>query len=67
MYEYGMMVVVQIDLSCALTTLPMTHLTSLTLILLAYFVANITFALSVNSQLQNKVKCDRRLTGRFGF
>jgi hypothetical protein len=67
MYEYGMTVVVQIDLPCALTTLPMTHMTSLTLILLAHFVSNITFALSVNSQLQNKIKCDRRLTARFGF
>jgi hypothetical protein len=62
-----MTVVVQIDSSCALTALPMTCMTSLTYILLAYFVINIAFALSHNSHLQNKINCDGCLTVRFGF
>jgi hypothetical protein len=64
---YGMTVVVQIDSSCTLTALPMTCMTSLTSILLAYFVINIAFALWHNSHLQNKIKCDGCLKARFGF
>jgi hypothetical protein len=67
MDEYGMTVVVQIDSSCTLTALSMTTMTSLTYILLAHFVTNIGFALSLNSHLQNKTERDGRLTARFGF
>jgi len=67
MDEYGMTAVVQIDPSCALTALSMTRMTSLTSMLLAHFVTNIAFALSLNSHLQNKTKLDGRLTARFGF
>jgi hypothetical protein len=67
MDEYGMMVVVQIDSSCTLIALPMTHMTSVTKILVAHFITNIGFALSLNSHLQNKIECDGRLTARFAF
>jgi hypothetical protein len=67
MDEYGMMVVVQINSSCTLTALPMTHMTSLTKILVAHFVTNIAFALSLNRNLQNKIECDGRHTARFAF
>jgi hypothetical protein len=67
MDEYSMSVVVQIDSSCALTALPMTRMTSLSKIVLAHFVSNIAFALSLNSHLQNKTECDGCLTARFGF
>ena len=67
MDEYGMTVVVQIDSSSTLTTLPLTCMTSLTQILLAHFVTNIAFGLSFNSDLQNKMERDSCLTARFGF
>jgi hypothetical protein len=67
MDDNGMMVVVQIDSSCALTALSMTSMISLTYILLAHFVTNIGFALSFNSHLQNKTERDGRLTARCGF
>jgi len=67
MDEYGMTAVVYIDSSCALTALPMTRMTSLTEILLAHFVTNIAFALSLKSHLQNQTERDGHLTTRFGF
>jgi hypothetical protein len=67
MDEYSMTVVVQIDLACELTALTLTRMTSLTEILLAHFVTNIAFALSLNSHLQNKIERDGRFTAQFGF
>jgi hypothetical protein len=67
MAEYGMTVVVQIDLACELTALTLTCMTSLTEILLANFVTNIDLALSLNSHLQNKIERDGRLRARFGL
>jgi hypothetical protein len=65
MDEFGMTVVIQIDSSCALTAPSMTHMTSLTYILLPHFVTNIAFALSVNTQLQKETEYFGRLTVRF--
>jgi hypothetical protein len=65
--EYGMTVVILIDVSCALTALPMTRMTSLIEILIAHFITNIAIGLSLNSHLQNKIECDGRLTARFGL
>jgi len=67
MDECSMTVVVQIDSSCVLTTLSMTRMTSLTYILLAHFVTNIAFALSLNSHLENEKERFGHLTVRFGF
>jgi len=67
MDECSMMVVIQIDLSGALTALSMTRMTSLTQILLAHFVTNIAFTLSLNSHLQNETERFGHLTARFGF
>jgi hypothetical protein len=67
MDEYGMTVVVQINLACELTALTLTHMTSLTEILLPHFITNIALALSLNSHLQNKIERDGRLTARFGL
>jgi hypothetical protein len=61
MDEYDITVVVQIDSSGELTTPTLTRLTALTYILLAHFVTNIAFALSLNSHLQNEIKRDGRL------
>jgi len=66
MDEYGMTVVVQIDSSCALTALSMTHMKSLTKILLAHFVTNIAFNLSLNSRLQKETERVGHLTAKFG-
>jgi hypothetical protein len=57
-----MMVVVQINVSGPLTMLSMTRMISLTLILIAHFVTNIAFALSLNSPLQKESERDGRLT-----
>jgi hypothetical protein len=62
MHEYGMTVVVQINLSDTLTTLSMTRMTALTSIWLGHFVTNIAFPWSVYSHLQNKTERDARLT-----
>jgi len=67
MDEFSMMVVVQIDSGCALTILSITRMTSLTQILLANFVTNIAFALSLNSHMQKETEHLGRLTVRFGF
>jgi hypothetical protein len=67
MDEYGMTVVVQIDLSCELTACTLLRMTSLTETLAAHFVTNIRLALSFNSNLQNIIERDGRLTARFGF
>jgi hypothetical protein len=65
--ECSLTVVVGIDLSCALTALSMTRMTSLTKILLALFVTNIAFALSLNSYLQKETKRVGRHSVQFGF
>jgi len=62
-----MMVVFQINSSCVLTALSMTLMTSLTEILLAHFVTNDAFALSLNSHLQNGTEPFGRLAVQFGF
>jgi len=62
MDEISMTVVVQIDSLCALTALSMTHMTSLTQIVLAHVVMNIAFALSLNSHLQKETAHFGRLT-----
>jgi len=59
MNEGSMTVVIPIDSSGALTALSMTCMISLDQILLAHFVTNIAFALSLNSHSQNE-------TERFG-
>ena len=65
--EFSMTVVVQIDSSCALTGLYMTRMESPTYLLLAHFVTNIAFALSLHSHLQKEIARFGRLTVRFGF
>jgi hypothetical protein len=67
MDEYGMTVVIQIDSPCELAAVPLTLMTALTQNLLAHFVTNNAFALSLNIHLQNKIEHDGRLTARFGF
>ena len=62
-----MTVVVQIDSSCELTALTLTRMKSLTEIFLAHFVANIAFALSLSSHLQNTIERDGCFKARFGF
>jgi len=57
MDECGMTVVMQPDSSSLLTTCSKTRMTSLTKILLVYFVTNIVFALSLSSHLQIEIKC----------
>jgi hypothetical protein len=64
MDEFSMRVVEKIDLSCALTALSMTRMTSLTKILLVHFITNITFALSLNSHMQKEPEHFGRLTVR---
>jgi hypothetical protein len=67
MDEFSMTVVVQIDSSCTLTALSMTCMTSLTEIVLAHFVTNIAFALSLNSHLQKQTERFDHRTVQFGF
>jgi len=67
MDEFSMMVVVQINSSCTLTAPSMTRMTSLTQILLAHFVTNIAFALSLHSHLQKETAHFGRLKVLFGF
>jgi hypothetical protein len=67
MDEYVMTVVVQIDSACELTALPLTRMTSLTKILFAHFITNIALALSLNSQLRNKIEHDGHHTALFRF
>jgi len=67
MHEYGTTVVIQINSSGTATALSMKHMTSLTLIVLAHFVTNIAFALSLNSHVQIKTERDGHLTTRFEF
>jgi hypothetical protein len=67
MHECSMTVVIQIHSSCTQTALSMPRMTSLTYILLAHYVTNIAFALSLNSHLQNETECFGRLAVRFGF
>jgi hypothetical protein len=65
MDEFTMTVVVQIDLSCALTALSLAHVTSLTEILLAHIVTNIAFALPVYTHMPKETECFGHLTLRF--
>ena len=64
---FSMTVVIQINSSYALTALSMTRMTSLTYVLLAYFVTNFAFALSLNSHMQKETELLGHLTVRFGF
>jgi hypothetical protein len=57
MDECGMMVVVETDSPSALTALSMTHMISLTKIVLVYFVTDIAFPLLLNSHLQIEIEC----------
>jgi hypothetical protein len=62
-----MTVVVQLDLSSALTALSMTRMTSLTSILLALYVTIIAFVLTLDSYLKKETEHVGCLTVRFGF
>jgi len=57
MDECGMTVVMQPDSSSLLTACSRTRMTSLTKILLVYFVTNIVFALWLSSHLQIEIEC----------
>jgi len=67
MDECSMTVVIQIDSSGTLNALSLTRMTSVSKILLAHFVTNVAFTLSLNSHLQNETERFGRLTVRFGF
>jgi hypothetical protein len=56
MDEYGMTVFVQTDSYRALTDVSMTHMTSLTQILLGYLFTNIASTLSLNSHLLMQIE-----------
>jgi hypothetical protein len=55
MNECIMMVVIRADSYCALTTLHMTRITSLTDILFLNFLTNMVFAFSDNSNQQTEI------------
>jgi hypothetical protein len=65
MDESSITVVVLINLSCALTALSMSHITSLSEIWLGHFVTIIAFAFSLNSHMQKETEHDDRHTSRF--
>jgi hypothetical protein len=67
MYEFSMTVVIQIDSPSALTALSMTLITSLTQILLVYFVTTIAFPLPLNSNMQIETVHLGRFRVRLGF
>jgi hypothetical protein len=67
MDEFSLTVVIQNDSSCALTAHSMTRMTSLTYILLAYFIRNIAFALSLYSHRQMETEYSGHLAVRLGF
>jgi len=67
MDECSMTVVIQTDSYCALTALSMTRMTSLSDILLVYFVANITFAISLNNHWQREIEFISHRKARFRF
>jgi hypothetical protein len=62
-----MTVVIQINSSAMLTSIRTTCMTSHTFHLLAYFVINFAFTMSINRPLQKGTINDGRLTGRFGI
>jgi len=65
--ECSIMVVIPTDSYWALTSLSMTCMTSLTYILWVYFITDMAFALSLNSNWQIEIECIGRLTDWFGF
>jgi len=67
MDECSMIVVIQTDLCWALTALSITRMTSLTWSLVAYFVPQIAFALSLNSNRQTEIEHIGRLTAWVGL
>ena len=67
MDECSMTVVIQIDSSWAPSALSITRMISLTLILLAHFITNIAFALSLNIHLEIETELFGCFTVRFGY
>jgi len=66
MNQYCMMAAIEPDSECALTTCPMTHMTSLNSILLVNFVSILDFGFLCNHNRQVDIKFAGCLSTRFG-